>query len=134
MKSRLLSLAVLAVALLCAAGLLASCRSSSDGASWGYTRSRGNGPPPHAPAHGYRRKHSDLELVYDSQWGVYVVVDFPSHFYYKKRFYRHVDTHWEMGVNIDGPWKVVSQKAIPPGIRAREKSIGVSDGRLQRKD
>ena len=30
------------------------------------TVSRGKGPPAHAPAHGYRRKHAaGMELVYD---------------------------------------------------------------------
>lgn len=56
MKSKTLFLC--AVVLACAALMLASCSSVR----------RGNGPPSHAPAHGYRNKHraKSVELVYDS--------------------------------------------------------------------
>lgn len=56
MRSKTLFLC--AVVLACAALMLASCSSAG----------RGNGPPPHAPAHGYRNKQraNGVELVYDS--------------------------------------------------------------------
>lgn len=56
MKSKTLFLC--AVVLACAAITLVSCSSVG----------RGNGPPPHAPAHGYRHKHraKSVEIVYDS--------------------------------------------------------------------
>ena len=56
MRSKTLFLC--AVVLACAALMLASCSSVG----------RGNGPPPHAPAHGYHQKHraKGVELVYDS--------------------------------------------------------------------
>ena len=57
MKSKTLFLC--AVVLACATLMLASCSSVGSG----------NGPPQHAPAHGYRHKHraKGVELVYDSE-------------------------------------------------------------------
>jgi hypothetical protein len=56
MRSKTLFLC--AAVLACAALMLASCSSVR----------RGNGPPSHAPAHGYRHKNraKGVELVYDS--------------------------------------------------------------------
>ena len=50
---------------------------------------KGNGPPPHAPAHGYRHKHQHgVELVYSSELGVYVVVGFPNHYFSEGHYFR----------------------------------------------
>ena len=35
---------------------------------------RGYGPPPHAPAYGYRHHHQGARLAFDSKLGVYVVL------------------------------------------------------------
>ncbi len=63
MKSKTLFLC--AVVLACASLMLASC--SSVGVYHRSSRKigRGNGPPPHAPAQGYRNKHKTegVELV-----------------------------------------------------------------------
>jgi len=113
---------LLAVALICATLVLISCRSLTVRRSSGYKR--GHGPPPHAPAHGYRHKQHGVELVYDSGRGVYVVVELPNHFYFKGRYYRHRETHWEIGVHVDGPWDVVYEESLPPGLRGKKKGKG----------
>lgn len=120
MKFKLLSLS--AVVLVCAMLMLVSCTSIKVGAGSG----RKHGPPPHAPAHGYRHKHHGVELVFDSEWGVYVVVDFPSHYYCKGHYYRLRESRWVRSVHIDGPWKSVSEKSLPPGLRNKEKGKGKS--------
>jgi hypothetical protein len=120
MKVNLLSLYT--VVLVCAALMLVSCTSTE--VSIGSHHK--HGPPPHAPAHGYRHKHHGVDFVYDSEWGVYVVVGFPSHYYYKSHYYRFHEAHWEMGVHIDGPWKFVSEKSLPKGLRGKEKGKGKS--------
>ena len=68
MRFKSISLSV--VVLVCAALMLVSCRSVSIGAGSGRRRVYRHGPPPHAPAHGYRHKQHGVELVYDSGRGV----------------------------------------------------------------
>ena len=117
MKSKLLSLSP--IVLVGTVLLLASCESVTV-----RSRSRkkpGYGPPPHAPAHGHRHKQQGVELVYDSGRGVYVVVELPNHYYYEGRYYRILANQWQAAINIDGPWKPISEESLPPGLRARQK-------------
>jgi len=115
---------LLAVALGCMALMLVSCESLTVG--WKSGGKPGLGPPPHAPAHGYRHKYQGVELVYDSGRGVYVVVEFPDHYYYKDHYYRLENAQWQVGVHINGPWEPVSEEFLPPGLRAKEKEKGKS--------
>ncbi len=117
MKSKFLSVVVLVCMLL----MLVSCESFSIGVGSGRRHRAKHGPPPHAPAHGYRHKQHGVELVYDSGRGVYVVVDFPLHFYFEGRYYRYHEPHWEVGVQVDGPWESVSEEVLPRGLRAKGK-------------
>ena len=78
------------------------------------------GPPDHAPAHGYHKKHgnSNVVLVYDSDLDVYVVSDHDDCYYTAGQFYRRVEGAWEWSVCIDGPWKAVAHRNdLPPGLR-----------------
>jgi hypothetical protein len=118
MNSKFLSLVVL----VCVTLTLVSCKSLSIGVGSG--RKQKHGPPPHAPAHGYRHKQHGVELVYDSGRGVYVVIDFPHHYYFKGHYYRLRETQWEVGIHIDGPWEFISEDLLPPGLRAKEKGKG----------
>ncbi len=124
MRFKFLSLS--AVVLACMTFMLVSCESFSIGMGSGRRHKPKHGPPPHAPAHGYRHKHQGVELVYDSGRGVYVVVDFPLHFYFKGNYYRYRETNWEVGVHVDGPWESVSEEALPRGLRAKGKGKGKS--------
>lgn len=119
MRSKLVSLFVVGTA--CAMLMLVSCESGTV-----RRNKRGHGPPPHAPAHGYRHKYHGVELVFDSGCGVYVVVGLPSHYYYSGYFYRFHGEGWQVSVEIGGPWKLVSEESLPPGLRAKEKSTGKS--------
>lgn len=114
------SLSLFAVSLVCMALMLVSCESGTVG----WKSRRGHGPPPHAPAHGHRHRHGGVELVYDSACGVYVVVGFPSYYYYSGYFYRFYGGQWEMSVEIGGRWKRISEASIPPGLRGKEKAKG----------
>lgn len=87
------------------------------------TISKRNGPPAHAPAHGYRRKHvAGRELVYDSGRGVYVVVGFSDHYYHDGYFYRLRGSLWEMSLKHDSGWKAVSGKSLPMGLQVKVKA------------
>lgn len=78
------------------------------------------GPPPHAPAHGYRHKHhaqaGEIELVFDSGLGVYVVVGWPGHYYNDGHYYREADGVWHVSSRLDAGWAALSAKKLPPGL------------------
>jgi hypothetical protein len=78
---------------------------------------RGIGPPPHAPAHGYRHKHQGTTLAFDSKIGVYVVVGHADLFYSDGRFLRLDAGSWQVSASLSGPWKAYSLASVPPGLR-----------------
>ena len=79
-----------------------------------------SGPPPHAPAHGYRHKHAthagDIDLVFDSGLGLYVVVGRPGHYFHRDRYYRQVESGWRVSARIDTGWAVVTLRELPLGL------------------
>ena len=101
---------------------------SACGSSVHYTRAinpeintKHAGPPPHAPAHGYRHKHRDgVELIYKSNIGVYVVVGYTEHYFHKDRYYRMNNGSWEVSRHISKGWSCVSGKKLPPGLRKKQ--------------
>jgi hypothetical protein len=111
---------LLTVAAVLALLLLTSCSTSAVYRAPG--KRIGHGPPAHAQAHGYHRKHvAGVELVYDSGRGLYVVAGFPNHYYHDGYFYRLHGTVWEVSLRCDGGWASVSQKSLPPGLQAKGK-------------
>ena len=107
----------------CACILLMTSSCSRYGVRHKPTVSKGHGPPAHAPAHGYRRKHvAGMELVFDSGRGIYVVVGLSDHYYHNGYFYRLCGSLWEMSPKPDGNWKVVSQKLLPMGLQVNVKA------------
>jgi hypothetical protein len=124
MKSKTVFLCV--VVLACASLTLASCSRMSVCNTSSEKIGRGNGPPPHAPAHGYRYKHKveGVELVYDSGRGVNVVVGLPDHYYYDGHFFRIRGSRWEMSLNTDYGWEPVYEDSVPPGLRNKGKAKG----------
>jgi hypothetical protein len=83
------------------------------------------GPPPHAPAHGYRRKHAsarhEVELVFDSGLGVYVVVGFPGVYFHADHYFRYFGTSWQVSIRPDAEWSVAVQDDVPPGLRKQKQ-------------
>jgi hypothetical protein len=80
-------------------------------------------PPDHAPAHGYRNKtkakqheSQKVEIVFDSERGVRVVVGMPGIFFEAGKYYRYKDDSWRVSANVDGGWSVVAAGAIPHAI------------------
>lgn len=83
------------------------------------------GPPPWAPAHGYRRKHAHgTELVYDARLGVYLVVGLKDHFFHDGHYYRRTAASWEVSGDVGGPWVVVGTSRLPAGLRAHRAKHG----------
>lgn len=86
------------------------------------------GPPPHAPAHGYRRKHSDgTILIFDSGMDVYIVKDHPGHYFDKGSYYRQKNGRWEKAQKVRGPWKEIKTKSLPPGLRRGTNNMEPGD-------
>jgi len=82
------------------------------------------GPPPHAPAHGYRKQHSrdGVELAYDAEVGVYVVLGRDAVYWDGERYLRWSSVGWQVTARIDGVWVSVSADVVPTGLRARYAS------------
>jgi hypothetical protein len=84
----------------------------------GYPRKKG--PPPHAPAHGYRRKNEHgLEIIFDSKLGVYIMMDYPMHYYWDNRYYRKQKDKWETSIDINKKWKSIDKQQLPKGLQNR---------------
>ncbi len=73
------------------------------------------GPPPHAPAHGYRHKHGDgHDLEYDSEIGVYIVVRIPDTYYRDDLYIRmSSDGRWIVSARLDGGWRPADRDEVP---------------------
>ena len=114
----------------CGCILLMTASCSRYGICHNPTLSKGKGPPAHAPAHGYRRKHvAGMELVFDSGRGVYVVVGLSDHYYHDGYFYRLRGGLWEMSLKPDAGWKAASGKSLPLGLQVKAKANGNGKGR-----
>ena len=80
----------------------------------GKVKHREKGPPPHAPAHGYRHKQQDgVELEYDSRLGVYFAVKIPNVYFYNDLYLRLSDSNWEVAANFNGPWRPETKGEVP---------------------
>ena len=90
------------------------------------TYARGHGPPPHAPAHGYRHKHhrDGINLVFDTGLGVYVVADWPGYYWHVDRYLRWTAGEWRVSSRIDGTWVVVSSDRLPAKLVAKHAKRG----------
>ena len=84
----------------------------------------GYGPPPHAPAHGYRAKYHGHDLVYDSHLGVYVIVGLTDYYYRDGYYYRHSDDGWYYSKDLDRDWGRYDDRQLPPGLAKKYGSKG----------
>jgi hypothetical protein len=89
----------------------------------------GYGPPPHAPAHGYRAKHHHHDLVYDVHLGVYIVVGLHDHYYHDGWYYRHDRDGWYHSRYTDRDWRRYDERKLPPGLAKKYYGNGKGKGR-----
>jgi hypothetical protein len=88
------------------------------------------GPPPHAPAHGYRQQHGGADLRYDGHLGVYVVIGHPDHFFHDGFYYRRLGSRWDRcGSWKKGNWKPVELALVPPPLVKHYKAKGSKPGK-----
>ncbi len=88
-----------------------------------------HGPPPHAPAHGYRYKNPKrgADLIYDSGLGLYLVAGLTGHYFQSGRYFRFFNGSWQVSSALKGPWGRIAVKGLPRGLR--KKAGGGSSGR-----
>ena len=81
----------------------------------------GYGPPPHAPAHGYRHKYEQgIVLQFDSAIGAYLVLGHPGIYFYDNRYLRrHSRGHWLSARHVDGPWQRGAATEVPAKLDKR---------------
>jgi len=74
-----------------------------------------HGPPPHAPAHGYRMKHAGdgVQLVYDAGLRVYVVAHTNNRYFYNGHYYCRRGKRWVAADRLSGPWTVAVARDFP---------------------
>jgi len=77
------------------------------------------GPPPHAPAHGYRHKHQNgHELEYDSNAGAYIVLNVPET-YFGNNLYIRLSAYgnWMVSTTLEGGWRVAVGNEVPYSLK-----------------
>lgn len=101
-------------------------------------------PPDHAPAHGYRAKgrpsraieahapvrapRNGVEIVFDSERGVYVGIGIPDLFFKDGTYYRHHDGRWQVSPTGDGEWRRRMAFRIPDEVVAASKHSKAQPG------
>lgn len=72
------------------------------------------GPPPHAPAHGYRAKYHDHDLIYDSGLEAYLVVGRHDYYFNDGMYFRYRDDRWQFSVRLDSnDWHDAHYEQMP---------------------
>jgi len=72
-----------------------------------------NGPPPHAPAHGYRSKYRDHDMIYDSGIGAYIIVGMPDYYFDNNFYFRFRDGHWQISASLGDRWRDTNRYSVP---------------------
>jgi hypothetical protein len=91
------------------------------------------GPPPHAPAHGYRHKHHDgHNLEYDSKKGAYIVLNVPET-YFGNNLYIRLSSRgdWMVSTTLQGGWRVAIGNEVPHKLK---KYKGKKKGKKHKKN
>lgn len=93
-----------------------------------------HGPPPYAPAHGYRHRHPDgTELVFDKGLGVYVVVSLSGTYFQDDLYIRADKGRWEVSSSLAGPWRGASSKEVPSKLKSSRGKDHPAKARVSKK-
>jgi hypothetical protein len=94
------------------------------------------GPPPHAPAHGYRHKnHDGHELEYNSKIGVYAVVNWRETYFGNNLYIRmSSDGRWLVSTTLGSGWRPAAHGEVPYSLRSYyEKNKSLPPGKYKKK-
>ena len=96
---------------------------------------RGHGTPPESPRDGYRHTlvvdERPLELVYESDFGFYVVTTVPDRYYWNGYFLRLEGDRWQASAGIDGPWESWSDGSLPRSAAKARAHAGKAKGQVE---
>jgi hypothetical protein len=81
------------------------------------------GPPPHAPAHGYRHKHNDgHELEFDKEIGCYAVINVPETYFGNNVYIRLSSSgEWIVSAELEGGWRVAVGSEVPYKLKEHKE-------------
>ena len=81
------------------------------------------GPPPHAPAHGYRHKNRHgHNLEYRSGLGAYVVVNVPETYFDNNLYIRmSTDGRWMVSASLGQGWRLAVNNEVPYKLKEYKK-------------
>jgi hypothetical protein len=84
------------------------------------------GPPPHAPAHGYRYQHRDgCTLRYDSRLRLYVVLGHRDYYFSDGVYFRYSSGGlWEFAASLGGKWSPASDSKVPKALHKQKRGTG----------
>jgi hypothetical protein len=71
------------------------------------------GPPPHAPAHGYRHHYHNHDMIYDSGIRAYLIVGMPDYYYDNGFYFRYSNIGWQFSGSLNDGWKVTDERRVP---------------------
>jgi hypothetical protein len=93
------------------------------GTTYTKAKHKKQGPPPHAPAHGYRHKYKDgHDLRYDSDIGAYVAVNIPGTYFGNNLYIRmSSDGKWLVSTSINGGWRIAASNEVPYKLKEKKK-------------
>jgi hypothetical protein len=60
-----------------------------------------------------------VDLVYDAEVGVYVVLGREAVYWDGERYLRWADGHWQAAVRIEGVWVGIGTQDLPPRLVAK---------------
>jgi len=86
-----------------------------------YNRHHRNSPPSHAPAHGYRQHHDDVDMIFDSGIGAYIVLGFDNLFFFNSNYMRFYDGYWHYSARHNGRWHRANDRHVPHKLRKARK-------------
>ena len=101
------------ITLVCAALILVSCGGLRVHSMWGWGHGQG------LSMDGYRHKHKEEGLMYDSSRGLSIIIGSPAYYYHKGHYYRFRKPRWEKSISTKGPWESVSAEALPQGLQTK---------------
>ncbi len=83
-----------------------------------------SGPPPHAPAYGYRyhHPHDHVLLIYEPDLALYRVSGYRSYYFRDGSYYRLRSGSWYRASHIKGHWSAVGYESIPSGLQHKYKA------------
>jgi hypothetical protein len=93
---------------------------------------RGYGPPPYAPAHGYRTKIHGHNMLYDAHLGVYVLLDLHDHYYHNLVYYKYNKKNWYYRQHDKDKWRKYDKRKLPEGLSRKYQDYERRDRRDRR--